>query len=94
MKKVNKKQLDNAPKRKGDEKTNDSNYRINTTNADLAEFKCKKVIILLLLLTPRTWRVVLVFPHSILVSVIISYTNMAATRHVILDFLKAKVNFC
>ena len=41
------KQLDNAPKRKDDEKnTNDPNYRINTTNADLVEFKGEKVIIL------------------------------------------------
>ena len=40
MKEVNKKQLDNAPKCKDDKKnTNDANYRINTNNADLVEFK-------------------------------------------------------
>ena len=33
-------------------------------------------------------------PHSISVSVIIKYTNMAATSHVTLGFLKSKVNFC
>ena len=75
-------------------KHKDVNYRINTTNADLVEFKWEKVIILRLLLTPRAWRVVLVCPHSISVSVIINYSNMAATSHVKLGFLKSKVNFC
>ena len=60
----------------------------------LVEFKWEKVIILWLLLTPRAWRVVLVCSHSISVSVIINYTNMAATSHVKLGFLKSKVNFC
>ena len=41
----------------------------------LLEFK---VIILRLLLTLRAWRVVLVFPHSISVSVIINYTYMGS----------------
>ena len=41
----------------------------------LLEFK---VIILRLLLTLRPWRVVLVFPHSISVSVIINYTYMGS----------------
>ena len=59
----------------------------------LLEFKWEKVIILQLLLTPRAWRVVLVFPHYISVSVIIIYTNMAATSHVKLGFLKSKMNF-
>ena len=49
----------------------------------------KKVIILRLLLTPRAWRIILVCPHSISVSVIINYTNMAATNHVKLGFLKS-----
>ena len=47
-----------------------------------------------LLLTPRLWGVVLVYPHSISVSAIINYTNMAATSHATLGFLKAKVKFC
>ena len=46
------------------------------------------------MLTPRAWRVVLVCPHSISVSVVINYTNMAATSHVKLGFLNSKVNFC
>ena len=88
---------------------NDANDRINTTNIDLTfssiklslklslklpEIKWEKVIILRLLLMPRAWRVVLVCRHFISVSVIINYTNMAATSHVKLGFLKSKVNFC
>ena len=102
---VIKKQLDNAPKHKDDEKKNDANYRINTTDVDLTfsrikllltlvEFKWEKVIILRLLLTPRACRVALVCPHSISVSVIISYTNVAAISHVKLRFLKSKANSC
>ena len=49
------------------------------------------MIIFWLLLIPRAWRVTLVCSHSILVSVIINYTNMAATSHMKLGFL---VNFC
>ena len=47
VKEVIKKQLDNAPKRKDNEKKNtiDTNHRINTANADLVEFKWEKVII-------------------------------------------------
>ena len=37
---------------------------------------------------------VLVCSHFISVSVIINYTNMAATSHIKLGFLKSKVNFC
>ena len=84
---------------------NDTNYRINPTNVDLSfsriklsftllEFRWEKVIILRILLTPRAWRIVLVCPHSILVSVIINQTNMAATSHAKLDFLKSKVKLC
>ena len=40
-----------------------------------------------LLLTSRAWRVVLVCLRSISVSVIINYTNMAATSHVKLDLI-------
>ena len=58
----------------------------------LVVFTWKKKL-LRLLLTPRAWRVVLVCPHSISVSVITNYTNMAATSHVKLGFLKPKVNF-
>ena len=72
--------------------TNNANYWINTTNFDfgfsrikllltLVELKWEKVIILRLLLTSQTWRVVLVCPNSISVSVIINYTTMAATSH-------------
>ena len=50
-------------------------------------------MILQLLSMPRAWRVVLVCPHSISVSVTINYTNMAATSHIKLGFLKSKVNF-
>ena len=60
----------------------------------LVEFKWEKVIILWLRLTPRAWRVVLVWPHSISVSTIVNYTNMVATSHVKLGTLKSKVNFC
>ena len=85
--------------------TNDANYRINTTIFDLmlssiklsltlVEFKLEKVIILRLLLRLEQWRVVLVCPHSTSVVVIINYTNMAATSHVKLNFLKSKVKFC
>ena len=41
------------------------------------------MIILRLVLTPQGWRVVLVCPHSISVSVIINYTKMAATRFLV-----------
>ena len=110
VKEIIKKQLENAPNGKDDEKIqNDANNRINTTDVDLAfscinlslklslklvESKWEKVIILRLLLTPRAWRVVVVSPHFILVSVIINYTNMVATSHVKLGFLNSKVNFC
>ena len=50
-------------------------------------------MILLLLLSPRAWRVVLLCSHSISVSVIINYTNMAATSHVKLGFLKLESEF-
>ena len=43
--------------------------------------------------SPGAWRVVLVYQDSISASVIINYTNMAATSHVKLGFLKPKVNF-
>ena len=81
----------------------------NTTNADLTfsriklslklslkliEFNWEKAIILRLFLTTRAWRVVLVCPHSISITVIINHTNMAATTQVKLGFLKQKVNFC
>ena len=79
-------------------------YFYDATNVDLTfsctklslmlvEFKWEKVIILRLLLTSRPWRVVLVCPNSVSVSVIINYTNMVATSHVKLGFLKTKVNF-
>ena len=79
-------------------------YFYDATNVDLTfsctklslmlvEFKWEKVIILRLLLTSRPWRVVLVCPNSVSVSVIINYTNMVATSHVMLGFLKTKVNF-
>ena len=85
--------------------TNEANYKISTTDVDLTisriklsltlvEFKWEKVIILRLLLTPRAWRVVLVCPHSISVSVIIIYTNLAASSLVKFGFLKSKVDFC
>ena len=85
--------------------TNEANYKISTTDVDLTifriklsltlvEFKWEKVIILQLLLTPRACRVALVCPHSISVSVIISYTNVAVISHVKLHFLKSKANFC
>ena len=79
VKEVIKKQLGNTPKRKDDEK---QKWR-------KVEFKWEKVTILRLLLTPLAWRVVLVCPHFISVSVIINYTNMAATSHVKLAFLKS-----
>ena len=41
----------------------------------LIEFKSEKVIILRLLSTPGAWRVVLVSPHYISISVIINYTK-------------------
>ena len=56
---------------------------------NFATFKEQKI-----LLTSRPWRVVLVCPHSRPVSVMISYTNMAATSPVRLFFLKSKVKFC
>ena len=82
---------------------NDANDRINITIVDLTcshiklslklslkllEFKWEKVVILRLLLTPRAWRVVILCPHAISISVIINYTNMAATNHTKLGFLK------
>ena len=76
-------------------------YFYDTTNVDLrfsctklsltlVGFKSEKVIILPPPLTTRAWRVVLVCPNSISVSVIINYTNMVATSHVKLGFLKSK----
>ena len=104
-KKSSKSNLRTLPNVKMMKNKNGANDRINTTNIDLTfsyiklslkllEFKWEKVIILQLLLTPRAWRVVLVCPHSISVSVIINYTNMAATKHAKRGFLKLKVNFC
>ena len=73
----------------------------DTINVDLTfsriklslTFEWEKVITLRLLLTPREWRAILVCPHSILVSFIIHYTNMAATNQLKLGILKSKVNF-
>ena len=83
MKEAIKKQFENAPKRKDDEKTRMTQM-----------IRLIRLIILQLLLTPRAQRVVLVCPNSISVCVIINYTNVAATNHVKLGFLKSKVNFC
>ena len=87
MKEVIKKEFENAPKRKDDEKTQ------IISDLTFSRIKLSLKLSLRLLLTPRAWRVVLVCPHSISVSVIINYTNMAATSHVKLGFLKSKVNF-
>ena len=44
---------------------------------------------------PQVGKDFLVCPHPVLVSVIINYTNMAATSsHMRLCFLKSKVKFC
>ena len=106
VKEVIKKQPDNVPKREDDGKTQMTQiiglmqpmlislfFRIKLLLTSV-EFNWEKVIILRLLLTPRAWRVVLACPHSISASAIISYTNMAATRHLKQSFLQSKVNFC
>ena len=108
-KRSSKSNLKTLPNVKMMKRKNGTNDRINTTNVDLTfssiklslklslkllEFKWEKVMILQFLSTPRAWRVVLVCPHSVSVSVTINYTNMAATSHVKLGFLKSKVNFC
>ena len=96
-KKSSKSNLRTLPNVKIMKNKNGANDRINTTNIDLTfsyiklslkllEFKWEKVIILQLLLMPWAWRVVLVCPHSISVSAIFSYTNMAATSYINLGF--------
>ena len=100
------KQFENAPKRKDDEKStitqmiglirpSFSSIKLSLKlSLKLLEFKWGKVIIILhFLLTPRAWGVILVYPHSISVSVVINYTNMAATSHVKPGFSKSKVSF-
>ena len=100
------KQFENAPKRKDDEKStitqmiglirpSFSSIKLSLKlSLKLLEFKWEKVIIILhFLLTPRAWGVILVYPHSISVSVVINYTNMAATSHVKPGFSKSKVSF-
>ena len=78
VKEAIKKQFDNAPKRKDDEKTQimqmigltfsriKSSLKLTLKSAD---FNWEKVMLLRLLLTPQAWRVALVCQHSILVSV-------------------------
>ena len=100
------KQFESAPKRKDDEKStitqmvglirpSFSSIKLSLKlSLKLLEFKWGKVIIILhFLLTPRAWGVILVYPHSISVSVVINYTNMAATSHVKPGFSKSKVSF-
>ena len=104
VKEVIKKQFENTPKRKDDEKTQmmqmigliRSMLTIKLSlklSLKLIEFKWEKAEIWRLLLTPQAWRFVLVCPHSISVSVIINYINMVGTSHVKLGFLKSKGNF-
>ena len=50
--------------------------------------------LLKILLTPQALRFVLVCSHYISISFIINYTNMEATGHMKLCFLKSKVKFC
>ena len=83
-KKSSKKQLGKAPKRKDDEKTQ------MTQIIGLI----RPMLTYLFSASPGAWRVVLVYQHSISVSVIINYTNMAATSHAKLGFLMSKDNFC
>ena len=100
------KQFESAPKRKDDEKStitqmiglirpSFSSIKLSLKlSLKLLEFKWEKVIITLhFLLTSRAWGVILVYPHSISVSAVINYTNMAATSHVKPGFSKSKVSF-